>query len=574
MIEYLRAALIAVLLLHCEELFLNHAENLVLVGQNRLKLLNKLMKFLQFSLNLIAFETLETAKLHRKNCCRLNFTQAKALHQSLIGIIIRFANRLNNFINMIDCNLQTFEDMSTILCLLELKFRPTTNNFLAVLNKLRQNILQAEQFRHATFINQCQNIVMESRLQASQLVKLVQNLLRESILLKVNHDTNLATSRLIARIRNMIKLLCKHELTNLINKAFLAHTIRHLGHNDAMATILVLFNMSNCTNRDRTATSLISLHHWCATINLCTRWEIRTLYILHQFLESNVRIINLSDSRIDQFAKVMRWNIRRHTDRNTHLAIQENVWHCCRQHDRLLLCTIEVVAEINRILLNIGQHLNANLVHAGLSIARCCWLITVHRTEVTLTLNERIAHLPRLSKVHHRHINRRITMWVVFTHYFTDDTRGLNSSMWSLPAVLIHCIQDTAVNRLQTIAYIWKRTINQDRHRIAKETILHHILNRQLFYAISAAFRLETTNLNNILIATIFRLYDFTLNRFSICILEATKGFIYAFIISRIRNIADLTLIKLFWILCFFFFFLLICHFSFPPRNPNHRDQP
>ena len=100
-----------------------------------------------------------------------------------------------------------------------------------------------------------------------------------------------------------------------------------------------------------------------------------------------------------------------------------------------------------------GEYTTEKLISMGMTVGKNfgrlngvildpshCWLITIGRTKVTLTLYEGITHFPWLSQVYHCIVNRRIAVWVVFTHYFTDDTSGFNCWVWSLPAIFVHCI--------------------------------------------------------------------------------------------------------------------------------------
>ena len=166
----------------------------------------------------------------------------------------------------------------------------------------------------------------------------------------------------------MIKLLRKHKFAHLIDKGFLAHTVRHLCNNNCKAAVLLLFNVCYSTNRYRTTTSFIGLLHRCATVNFSTRWEIWTLHVFHELFERDIWVVNLRNRCIDHLAKVVRRNVGCHTDCDTHLTIQENVWHCRWQYYWLLLSTIKVIAEINGVLLNIGKEFCAHLIHASLSV--------------------------------------------------------------------------------------------------------------------------------------------------------------------------------------------------------------
>ena len=162
---------------------------------------------------------------------------------------------------------------------------------------------------------------MERSLERSEFVELVQDFLRESIFFQLNNHANLTTSGLIASVGDVVEFFREHEVTNLVNKIFLAHAIWNFGDDDIITTVSAFLNVRYGANHDRTFTSCISLLHRRAAINFGAGREIWTLNIFHQPFKRNVRIINLGDSSINKFAKVMRWDVSCHTDSNTHLSV-------------------------------------------------------------------------------------------------------------------------------------------------------------------------------------------------------------------------------------------------------------
>ena len=71
-----------------------------------------------------------------------------------------------------------------------------------------------------------------------------------------------------------------------------------------------------------------------------------------------------------------------------------------------VMADIEVKTPIDSLLVDIGHNLVGDLLHTSLGVTHSRWRVTVHRTEVTLTLYEWITHSPRLRQTHHCIINR------------------------------------------------------------------------------------------------------------------------------------------------------------------------
>ena len=236
-----------------------------------------------------------------------------------------------------------------------------------MLNKLCQNFLQPHN-PWLDSVHQSQHIIVEISLQIRHLVKLIQNLLWISIFFQFYYHANLTTRRLITCICDVGQFFIQNQLTNLLDKTFLTHTVRHLGNHNIKAAILALFDISYRTNRHRTLTSRISLFHRCTTINFGTRWEIWPLHVFHQIFQTCFGIFNQSHRRIHYFTEVMWRNIGRHTDRDTHLTIQKNIWQSSWQNYWLFLCTIKVITKIYGFLLDVCQKLSPYLIHSSLGI--------------------------------------------------------------------------------------------------------------------------------------------------------------------------------------------------------------
>ena len=99
-------------------------------------------------------------------------------------------NRLNHLVDVIESLLQAQQNMLALFRFAEVKARPASHNLLAVTDKRLQNTLQGKQARHA--INQRQHIVMEGGLKSGVLVEQIENLLRLTAGLKINHHPDVA----------------------------------------------------------------------------------------------------------------------------------------------------------------------------------------------------------------------------------------------------------------------------------------------------------------------------------------------------------------------------------------------
>ena len=87
----------------------------------------------------------------------------------------------------------------------------------------------------------------------------------------------------------------------------------------------------------------------------------------------------------------MRGNIGCHPDSNPRGTIDQKIREPSRQNSWLLFTAIIVVLKVNRILIDVTQHLNGNLAHSGLGITHGGCPVAINRAKVTMAVNQHIA---------------------------------------------------------------------------------------------------------------------------------------------------------------------------------------
>ena len=151
---------------------------------------------------------------------------------------------------------------------------------------------------------------------------------------------------------------------------------------------------------------------------------------------------------VDDLREVVRRDVGCHADRDAGRAVHQQVGEAGRQYDRLLALLIEVRLEIDRVFLDIRQHVVRQLGHAGLGITVCCRRVAVHGTEVAVTVDQRIVQRERLRHTHHRVVNRCVAVRMIPAEHITDGRCRLAVRLVRGQAVLVHRVQDTAMYRL------------------------------------------------------------------------------------------------------------------------------
>ena len=237
--------------------------------------------------------------------------------------------------------------------------------------------------------------------------------------------------------------------------------------------ILITFDFGSSTNHDTSSTCFICILHTLDAINSSTCREIWSRDILHQFIEFDIRIINIRTATIDDLTQIMCRNIRSHTYSDTVTTINKEIRNLSRHYRRLLQSIIEVVDHIDGFLIKVVHNMFTHLTESALRITHSSRRVTIHRTEVTLTINKFITHIPFLTHTNQSAINRRVTMRVVFTKHLTYNTSTLLVRFITSISNTQHTVEDTTMHRFETIANIWKGTSYNYRHRIVDIRALH-----------------------------------------------------------------------------------------------------
>ena len=107
-------------------------------------------------------------------------------------------------------------------------------------------------------------------------------------------------------------------------------------------------------------------------------------------------------------------------------AVDEQVGRARRQHRRLLLLAVVVRHEVDRLLVDVGEHLGGELLQPALGVAVGRRRVAVDRAEVALAVDQRVAHGEVLRHAHQRLVGRRVAVRVVLAQHVADDARALH----------------------------------------------------------------------------------------------------------------------------------------------------
>ena len=170
--------------------------------------------------------------------------------------------------------------------------------------------------------------------------------------------------------------------------------------------------------------------------------------MLHDLVKARVGVIDEQINRIDHLAEIVRRYVCRHTDGDTCRSVAQQVRETRRQNRRLLKAVVIVSGKINRFLFNIGQHGKRHFTHAAFCVSIGCRRISIDRTKVAVSIDQRIPHGKILRQPHHCIVNRRVSVRMVTAKHRSNGISTFAVRLVRRQAVFMQRIQDTPVYRL------------------------------------------------------------------------------------------------------------------------------
>ena len=217
------------------------------------------------------------------------------------------------------------------------------------------------------------------------------------------------------------------------------------------------FNRAFGAHHNRTAAGIISRFCTAVAQNHTAGRKVRPRHDGDKVVNTDVRIVNVSAAvgAVNQQVRITRG-----------------------QNRRLLNGFVIVRHKIDGFLVDVFNQRVSHLFQAGFGITHGRGRVTVHRTEVSLSVYQRQTHGERLRHTNHGIVNRAVAVRVIFTEHVADDTGGFTIRTVIVITVFIHGINNAAVYRFQAVADIRQRARNDDAHGIVEVRAAHFLGNR------------------------------------------------------------------------------------------------
>ena len=477
-VDDLRAAFVAVLLLHLEQFVLDDLHLKRLALEHLIEVGDLLLQLVAFGRQFAVLQTGQRAQTHLDDRRSLQIAQAELLDQGRLGLVGRpsGADGVDHLVDIVLRDQKTQHDMQPLLGFLQVEARAAHHHVVPVLDEVADHVAQIEQI--GTAVHQRDVVHGERRLQRRILIERIEHHARHGILLEDDDDAQTLTVRLVVDVGDALDLLVVDHVGDLLDHLGLVDHIGNLRHHDALAARRRMFDLGLGAHHDAAAARHKRLADAFVAVDDASGREVGAFDVFEQLLALDVAVVDIGAAGVDHLAQIVGCHVGSHTHGDTARAVDEQQRNLRGEYRRLLHRIVEVVRPVDGLLVDIGHHLVGDLAHTRLGISHRGRRVAVHRTEVALTENQRIPQRPLLRHAHHRVVDRRVTVGVELTEHVAHDTGRLTCRFIGVEAQLgAHVIQNTAVHGLQTVARIRQSTRYDDRHRVIDVGRFHLLLD-------------------------------------------------------------------------------------------------
>ena len=335
--------------------------------------------------------------------------------------------------------------MGAVAGLLQVEDGAAGDDLHLELDVLLQHLLKGQHTGHTVY--QRQHNGAEGYLHLGVGVQVVEHHLGHGVALKLDDHAHTLHRGVVHHVGDTVDALFIRQFHNGLDQILLIDHIGDLGDDDAVAVALLL-DLGAGADGDTAAaggiggTDARTAHYHTAG------GEIGALDVLHQVDKLRLGVVDEHTDAVDDLAQVVGRDIGGHTDRDTAGAVHQQVGESAGQHHGLFGGVIEVGGVVHRILFDVRQHIQAHLAHTSLGITIGGGGVAVDGTEVTVTVDQRIAQREILRHTHQRVVDGGVTVGVIVTQHVTDGGGALTVCLIGGKAVLVHGVEDAAVHRL------------------------------------------------------------------------------------------------------------------------------
>jgi hypothetical protein len=379
----------------------------------------------------------------------------------------RFLDELDDLVDVGQGHREPLQHVRPLARLAQLVHRAPGDHFAAVTQEGLQQLLQVQHARLA--IHQGHHVHAEGILHLRFFVQIVQDHFRDLAALQLDHHPHARLVGLVADLGDAFQPLLAHQLADARQEIRLVDLVGQLVRDDGLALPLVqALDMGAGAQDHAPAAGPVAFPYSSHPVDDPVGRKVGARDDLHQFVDVGIGLLEQPQARVHHLAEVVRRDVGRHPYRNTGGPVDQQVRDLAGQDRRLLLLTVVVGDEVDGFLVDVRQQLASDALQPALGVAISRRVVAVHRPEVALPVDQRVAHGEVLGHAHQGFIGGGVAVRVIFPEHVPDHAGTFH--IWTVPHVvrLVHGEQHAAVDRLEPVADIGQRPAYDHAHRVVE----------------------------------------------------------------------------------------------------------
>ncbi len=224
---------------------------------------------------------------------------------------------------------------------------------------------------------------------------------------ELDDDADSVAIAFVAYVGYPLDTFVGDQFGDFLDQAGFIDLIGNLCDDDDVAILALPFDNSPGPHRDLPAAGLVCLQDSGPAINETRGWKIRTWNPLVNFGKAGIGFFDQVDHGLAHFHQVVRRHVGRHADGDPARSIYQKIGRTTRKKGRFQSIFIVVRNEVDGVFIDVFEKGFGKRRQARFGVTHGGWRIAVYRTEITLTIDQRITVGKILRHADQRVVNRR-----------------------------------------------------------------------------------------------------------------------------------------------------------------------
>ena len=295
------------------------------------------------------------------------------------------ANDDDDVVEMIERGQVAFENVLALFGLGQEVGGPATNYVHAVINKMSDGLDETQLL--GLSVDHGEQDHAEAFLHLRVLEKLIEHELRLAATLELDHDAHAVAVALVANVGDVFDVLIVDQFGDTLDQPRLVYLIGNLGDDDGLTVFVDVLDSCSGAHHEAAAAVSVCFEDSALAVNDAGSGEVGALHELQQVGELCSGVIDKRNRGIDDLRKIVRRDIGRHADGNAIRAVNQQIRNARRQDGRFDVRVIVGRNEIHRVLVDVGVQIFRDPREAALGISHGRGRVSVHGTEISLTIH-------------------------------------------------------------------------------------------------------------------------------------------------------------------------------------------